>query len=184
MHKEIQFNKYVNLKDLKPEVGQDGIFFPVAIVEHVDLDEYHDDARSFSYHFDDGYCTVVKYEQAVGTLADDTIVLFNKCAEIKAHMKKPHHYMLEITNDETECDIDKAELLIRYDSEYFYKDDYGYFFMTQYFDYGNPQRVTDESAEIYREVNREYQRQIKNYNKLMQEALDNMKLLKATIIQN
>jgi len=174
-----QINEYVELQDLKPKISN-GIFFPIA-VEHKNLDEYHGDARSFGYHFDDGHCTIVTYEQVVGALAEDTESILDSCAELKSYMKKPHHSTLDIVSSDVECNKDNAELLIRYDSEYFYKDDAGFFFSTEYFDYGKPQRVSDESAEIYREVNKEYQRKIKEYNVMMKQALENIELLRTTL---
>lgn len=176
MNKETQLQGSYNINQVKPEVSRNGIFFPVS-AEVVNLDKYHGDARSFGYNFDEGTCTVVKYEQVVGALAEDTIALFDECAEMKEYMKKPHHSILETADSDAECNTGKAELLIRYDSEYFYKDEHGYFFSNKYFNYGKNTRVTDESAEIYREVNKEYQRMIVEYNKIMKVALDNMKQL-------
>jgi len=177
--KEIQYDEYLSLDDLKPEISKNGIYFPVS-VEHVDVNKFGGDGRSFGYEQDEGHCTVVKYEQAVGVLAEDTIELFLNCENRKRSMKKPHHSNLEITiSNDKSCDTKKSELLIRYDDEYFYRDENGYFFKTEYFCYGEPQRVTNESAEIYREVNKEYQRQIKKYNKMMNEALSNIEILKA-----
>ena len=150
-------------------------------VEHVDLNKYRGDARSFGYHFDDGACTVITYKQVVGILADDTVELFDNCASIKKYMRKPHHSILEIADDDTLCHASNSELLIRYDNEYFYKDEKGYWFTNEYFCNGRAHRVTNDSAELYREVNMEYQRMVAQYNKLIREALDNMKRLQETI---
>lgn len=178
--KQEQFNEYLELNNIKPEISQKGIFFPIS-VEHINLNQYHGDARSFGYDFDDGQCTVVTYEQVIGILAEDTIAMFAECEEIKKYMKKPHHSMLDIIQSDAVCDRKNAELLIRYDSEYFYKDDTGFFFITEYYCKGEPQRVSNETAEIYREVNKEYQRQIKKHNSIMKAALENIKLLKTTL---
>lgn len=179
--KKVQIEEYIGLEDLKPRIENGGIFFPVS-AEHVNLDKYNGDARSFGYNFDDGSCTVAIYEQAVGALADDTVALFDDCAAMKKHMKKPTHHILEIDDNNTdECDSNSSELLIRYDSEYFYKDGAGFWFKAQYYCHGEPQRVTNDSAEIYREVNKEYQRSIVKYNGLMKEALENMDMLKEAV---
>jgi hypothetical protein len=181
MKKTKQFNDLIELENIKPEVGKSGIFFPVN-VEHVNLNKYHGDARSFGYHFDEGPCSVVTFEQVVGVLAEDTIELLDECAAMKKHgLKKPHRSILDIIENGAPCDTNNAELLIRYGSEFFYKDEHGYFFVTEFFCHGEPQRVTNESAEIYREVNREYQRQVKKYNATMKEALGNIELLKSTL---
>ena len=181
MKKSKQFNEYVRLEDVKPEISKSGIFFPIN-VKHIDLDQYHGDARSFGYHFDEGHCTVVEFEQVIGVLADDTIEMFEECKKMKNHgLKKPHHSMLDIIESEINCDKKESELLIRYDSEFFYKDEHGFWFCTEYYCNGEPQRVTDESAEIYREVNKEYQRQVVEYNKIMKQALENIKLLRTTL---
>jgi len=179
MKKEAQFEGYVSLKSLKPKIENGGIFFPIS-VEHVDMRKYHGDARSFGYNFDEGVCTVVKYEQVVGVLADDTIALFDECAEIKKYMKKPSTSILEVDeNNNSECNEEGSKLLIRYDSDYLYKDENGYWLKSQYCSDADfsKSRVTEDSTEIYREVNKEYQRSIKKHNALMKEALENMKLL-------
>jgi len=175
--KEIQYNEHVKIEDVKHQVSSNGIFFPVSI-EHVDLDKFHGDARSFGYNYDDGHCSIVRFEQAVGTLAEDTIDIFERCEKIKKYLKKPTHHILEIIDSDKDCNRLESELLIRYGSEFFYKDSIGYWFRTEYFCCGEPQRVTEESAEIYREVNKEYQRGIIQHNELMKEFLDNIKILK------
>ena len=181
--KVIQMEGFVPPAEIKPSVGKDGIFFPVS-AKHENLNKYHGDARSFGYDFDDGHCTVVIFEKVVGVLADDTKALFDECAEMKRYgLKKPRHSMLECVETDVECDRVSSELLIRYDEECFYKDAHGFWFTTKYFDHGTAQRVTDESAEIYREVNKEYQRQIVNYNKVMKEALENMATLKKSLAE-
>jgi len=180
--KREQYNEYISLRDMKPEIGKSGIFFPVS-VEHIDLDQYHGDARSFGFCFDYGPCSIVTFEQAAGILADDTIALNEECQAIRkaAAEKKPHHSMLDLMSSEHKCDTGNAKLLIRYGSEYFYKDDHGYFFVTEYFDHGKPQRVTNESAEIYREVNKEYQRMVREYNEKFKVVLKNLDLLRTTV---
>lgn len=180
MNKEIQLEGSHSLSSIKPEVSKDGIFFPISVT-HVDLAQYGGDGRSFGYHFDEGHCTVIKLERVVGALAEDTIALFDECAEAKRNMHKPHHDMLDSSGDKTKCTLSEAKLLIKYGSEYFYKDERGYFFSSKYHCYGECIRVTNESAEIYREVNKEYQRQIVNYNSKMKEALHNIKLLSETV---
>jgi len=71
---EKQFEGYLNKAEIKVAFEGNAIFFPVS-VEYVNLNKFNGDARSFGYHFDDGYCTVVEYEKAVGALADDTVAL-------------------------------------------------------------------------------------------------------------
>ena len=178
---EKQFNEYIDLSDLKPEFSRAGAFFPIS-VSHENLDKYHGDARSFGYHFDEGPCTVAKYTQVFGVLADDTAALFKECDEIKRYLKKPSITTLE-HRESGDIDVGEAELLIRYGCEYFYKDRSGYFYINKCFDDHSTHtyRVTNESAEIYREVNFEYQRAVKKYNALMSEALDNINLLKETL---
>lgn len=179
MTKEVQLNGCVELADIKPEVSN-AIFFPISVV-HENLDKYHGDARSFGYHQDEGTVTIVTYEQVVGVLAEDTIALYDECALIKKHLSKPHHSMLDVIDCDVEVDLDNAQLLICYDDERFYKDDAGYFFTTPHYCHGKPQRVSTETAEIYREVNFEYQRQVKQYNVKMTEAIGNMKILRETL---
>lgn len=73
MNKQLQ--GYITLESVTAMVENNTIYIPT-IVEHVDLCEYHGDARSFGYLFDDGLCTIVHYEAAVGVLAEDTLDLF------------------------------------------------------------------------------------------------------------
>ena len=183
MKKEIQFEGFVAMNDLKPRVENGGIFFPVS-VEHVNLNKYHGDARSFGYQFDEGSCTVAVYEQAIGVLADDTVGLFDECAKIKKYMKKPSvHILEEDESNKSECKKENSELLIRYDDDFFYKDGNGYWLKSRYCSDSefNSIRVTEETGEIYREANKEYQRSIKKHNEMMKEALSNLDLLREVV---
>ncbi len=68
----------VCLSELKPRIESNMILFPVsASSEYV-----KEDGFSFGYPVDCGWATTVKYECAVGALAEDTIALFRS-------MKKP-----------------------------------------------------------------------------------------------
>lgn len=181
--KTVQIDEYVSLCDLKPEVSSGGIYFPVA-VEHIDLNKYHGDARSFGYNFDDGPCSVIKYEQVVGILADDTVEMFLECSKLKKHNKKPNSDLLESSDNKTPFSKNSSELLIHYGNDFFYKDAHGFWFESSFCDEPYSYRVTDETAEIFREVNAEYQRKVKKHNKIMSEALDNIKLLQQTLDDN
>lgn len=180
MFKEVQVDEFVSLADLKPEVSSDGIFFPVS-VKHVNLNKYHGDARSFGYHFDDGHCTVIRYEQVVGTLAEDTIEMLADCETMRKKARKPDVDKLEASDDETEFSKENSELLIRYGNDFFYKDEHGYWLSQKVFGETSSYRVTEESAQIYRAENKAYQDSIKAYNKIMKQALENIDLLKETL---
>lgn len=183
MIKSIQLNGFVDITDLKPEISAKGIYFPVSI-EHVDLDKYFGDARSFGYNFDDGLCSVVKYELVMGALADDTIEIFNDCADIKKSLKKPTYHILDIVENGEPCNIKSAHLLIRYGEEFFYEDKKGFFFFSKYFCHGEKFRVTNGSAEIYREVNKIYQQGVVKHNEAMKKAKENLKVLRLSIKGN
>lgn len=62
---------HILLSELKPIIEDCRILFPVS-VEHIYVEE---DGRSFSYPVDEGWVTEIKYDFAMGALAEDTIDL-------------------------------------------------------------------------------------------------------------
>jgi hypothetical protein len=74
--------------DLKPEIEANQIVFPISI-EVVNTNKYDGDARSFGYPCDEGLCTEVTYDFAVGTLSEDTISLAETLQKDKHLLKKP-----------------------------------------------------------------------------------------------
>jgi hypothetical protein len=178
--KEIQYEGYINLP-AKPLIS-DGISFPISI-EHKDLSEYGGDARSFGYHFDDGFCSIVKYEQVVGVLSDDTFELIEECKAI-ASKPKPSYNLLEIDESANPIfDATASELLIIYGDNKFYRDNQGCWAHTYYCSddhEGSKFRVTNESAELFREVNAEYQRLVEVHNTKLKQYTENLKLLRST----
>jgi hypothetical protein len=181
MIKEIQYEGYIDLPT-KPLIDG-GIFFPVSI-SHKDLSEFGGDARSFGYHFDDGACSIVKYQQVVGVLADDTLELIEECKAISSK-KKPCFNLLEIDESASPVfDTATSELLIKYGDNKFYSDSNGYWAHTYYCSddhEGSKFRVSKESAELFREVNAEYQRLVKMHNAKLKQYTENLQLLQRTI---
>jgi hypothetical protein len=184
MIKEIQYEGYLELPT-KPLINN-GIFFPVSI-EHKDLSEFGGDARSFGYQFDEGVCSIVKFEQAVGVLADETFELIKECQAI-ASKPTPSFSLLEIDkSDHSTFDTATSELLIRYGDNKFYTDSGGYWAHTYYCSddhKGSKFRVSEESAELFREVNAEYQRLVEVHNKKLKQYTENLKLLRGEGRQN
>ena len=174
---ELQFNEYLALDDVQVRVDKNGIFVPVD-VEHKDLNRYHGEARSFGYNFDGGPCTIVTYEQVMGVLAEDAQALIEEYNEIRKHSQKPNHTLLDFDErEDVGFDKNKAELLIRYGNDLLYKCGDRYFYIHANFP-NDPSLVTNESAELYREVNAEYQRQVAKYNRLVKQSQENLRELK------
>ena len=181
MIKEIQYEGYFDLPN-KPLIN-DGIFFPISI-EHKDLSEFSGDARSFGYQFDSGACSIVKYEQVVGVLADDTLELIKECKAISSK-STPSYSLLEIDESVSPVfDTTTSELLIKYGDNKFYSDSNGYWAHTYYCSddhKGCKFRVSEESAELFREVNKEYRRLVNVHNAKVKQYTENLQLLKNNV---
>ena len=178
-----QLEGYIRIDDLKPIIDTSGIKIPVS-VEYEDLDKYHGDARSFGYCADEGVVTIVTYAVPVGVLAEDVQASFLEAIEIKRYCKKPPFETLERADgNNTPCNPAASELLINYDGDMLYKDDNGYWAISRpYFgDVQMPFRVTEDSATIYLEANKEYARKVKKHNDLMREVMKGMEALKEVV---
>lgn len=79
------FTHRVSIQDVKPIINKSGIYFPL----NVKNGYVEEDGLSFGCPVDSGFYAIVKYEAAVGALAEDTHALFMRIYEMEKTSAKP-----------------------------------------------------------------------------------------------